>query len=159
MTNNSPSRARRQIRLPADAYLVPGRAWLVTVGTKDRMRIYDDPYLATDTTAAIRERCAVRGIGLAAYCLMPDHLHLLLQVIGTGVDDVVGDVKSRTTRVWWVHGGTGQVWQRRFYDHGLRTGADYERAVSYVLDNAVRAGLVEEWCDYPFVGGSLIDEE
>ena len=92
------------------------------------------------------------------FCLMPDHLHLLLRVGQAGLVEVVGDVKSRTTREWWAHGGGGALWQRSFYDHGIRGSRDFDETVRYIVENPVKAGLVEDWAEYPFVGGALIEE-
>lgn len=98
---------------------------------------------------------------LDAYCLMPDHAHCIVQIRThrTGIVDVVREFKSCTTRVWWKHGGQGQMWQRSFHDHGLRTMRDYEEELAYGCANPVRAGLVAEWAAYPLTGGrALVDE-
>jgi REP element-mobilizing transposase RayT len=155
--NLRPHRQRKSIRLPAEAYLVPGSAWLVTIGSHGRKPVFADERLSSDVAATIRARCTARGAVLDVYCLMPDHAHLLLQVTATGLVDIVGDLKSCATRTWWLHGGVGPLWQRSFHDRGIRTPNDYERAVAYVLDNPVRAGLVEDWLDYPFHGGTLLE--
>jgi REP element-mobilizing transposase RayT len=149
---------RKRIRLPAPAYLEAGRVWHVTIGTASRGAVFADHVLARAVVGAIVERCAARGAGLPVYCLMPDHLHLLVQVGDTGLVEVVGDVKSRTTRVWWAHGGAGVVWQRSFYDRGIRTMTEFDETVRYIVENPVRAGLVEDWRAYPFVGGALVEE-
>lgn len=39
------------------------------------------------------------GSSLDAYCLMPDHVHLLLQITVGNLIHVVRDAKSRTTRL------------------------------------------------------------
>ena len=93
---------------------------------------------------------------LDLYCLMPDHAHLLIQITGISLVDVIRDIKSRSTRLWWAHGGVGTLWQRSFHDEGLRTPKAYEDAATYILDNPVLAGLVTDWADYPFIGGTLL---
>ena len=148
---------RKRIRLPTDAYLLPGSAWLVTIGTQGRAAVFADAVLAGEVMGVVRDRCAARGAILDAFCLMPDHAHLLLQVRRSGLVDVVGDVKSNATRVWWRRGGNGALWQRSFHDRGIRDARDYERAAVYVLENPVRAGLMGDWGEYPFVGGALVD--
>jgi REP element-mobilizing transposase RayT len=148
---------RKRIRLPADAYAEAGSVWHVTIGTADRSaKTFADATLARAVVAEIEERWNTRGAGLDVYCLMQDHCHLIVHARDTNLVDVIGDVKSRTTRIWWTHGGAGMLWQRSFHDHGLRTLRDYETTVRYILENPVRAGLVEDWIDYPFLGGSAI---
>jgi len=150
---------RKRIRLPADAYLVPGSAWLVTIGTHERGAFFTDSDLAKLVARIIQDRCAARGAVLAAFCLMPDHAHLLLQITRSGLVDVIGDVKSNSTRAWWRHGGTGPLWQRSFHDRGIRHPNDYERAAVYVLENPIRAALVTNWPDYSHLGGTLVDDQ
>ena len=147
---------RKRIRLPADAYLIPGSGWLVTIGTAERAAVFADRPLAEAVAVLLSERCAALGAVLDAYCLMPDHAHLLVQVADRGLVDVVRDLKSRSTRLWWTFGGSGPLWQRSFHDRRMRTPGDYERAAAYVLTNPVRAGLVEDWADYPHLGGALV---
>lgn len=148
---------RRRIRLPADSYLEPGRVWLVTIGVAEREMVFVDHDLAHQVADLLRTRCAALGANLFAYCLMPDHLHLLLQVDERGLVDIVRDFKSRSTRLWWQHNGNGPLWQRSFYDRGIRTSRDFERAAAYVLSNPVRGGLVENGEDYPLLGGMALE--
>ena len=100
------------------------------------------------------------GIALLAYCLMPDHMHLLVQP-EDGVDVVafVRRVKSRTTRIYWSEGEAGRLWQRGFYDHVLRGDEDVLHTARYVLANPVRAGLVSEPTEYPFSGSLLFGDD
>lgn len=51
----------------------------------------------------------------------------------------------------------GRAWQVGFYDHFLRADEQVERVVLYVLENPVRAGLVESWGDYQFSGSLVFD--
>ena len=151
---------RKRIRLPASAYLDPDRFWHVTISTENRAaRVFADAGFAREAVAMIAERCRVRGAILEIYCLMPDHAHLLVRVERDGLVQVMADVKSLTTRLWWKHGGEGVLWQRSFYDRGIRTEREYDEAVTYIIENPIRAGLVEDWRDYPFIGGTLLAEE
>lgn len=42
----------------------------------------------------------------------------------------------------------GQFWQHESYDHVIRNPPEWERAVSYILNNPVKAGLAENWPDW-----------
>lgn len=149
--------SRRQIRLPAAANQEPGSSWLVTIGIKDRSaKTFSNPDLAKAVVNTIRNRCGSFRLTLDALCLMPDHLHLVVQLQGADLIAVIGDVKSSTTRTWWSHGGFGPLWQRSFHDRGLRTAEDHEAAIKYVVENPVRGGIVTEWEDYPFTGGAFV---
>lgn len=51
------------------------------------------------------------------------------------------------------------MWQRSFHDHGLRTMRDYDQALTYLLHNPERAVLVDDWSEYPLIGGKAIEGE
>ncbi len=42
-------------------------------------------------------------------------------------------------------GRKGQFWQHESFDHIVRKPGEWERTVNYVVNNPVKAGLVEEW--------------
>ena len=148
---------RKNIRLPAEAYRAAGSTWHVTIGVADRAsRPFTDTALAESCLSAMAGRCAAKDAVLHLGCLMPDHAHLIIEIGTVGLTQLVGEVKSHTTRLWWSQGGTGPLWQRSFYDHGIRGSRDFEATVAYVLDNPVRAGLVEDWSAYPYLAGALI---
>ena len=44
------------------------------------------------------------------------------------------------------------IWQRRFFDHVLRSEESYAQKWEYVRDNPVRAGLVTDADDWPYAG-------
>jgi putative transposase len=43
-------------------------------------------------------------------------------------------------------------WQKGFFDHVLRSSESYSEKWNYVRQNPVRAGLVKDWRDWPFIG-------
>jgi len=46
----------------------------------------------------------------------------------------------------------GIRWQKDFYDHIHRKDEDLKKHITYILDNSVRRGLIENWKEYPFKG-------
>lgn len=88
-----------------------------------------------------------------AYCLMPDHLHMLVSPQGgANLSTLLGGYESYITRAAWGFGVEGKLWQRSFYDHILRRSKDAEGVVAYILNNPVEAGLVKDWEDWPWCG-------
>jgi REP element-mobilizing transposase RayT len=80
------------------------------------------------------------------FLVMPDHVHALIRIpIGGSLRRPISDWKR------WTATKGGFEWQRDFFDHRLR-GAESEREkVDYILQNPVRAGLVEKVEDWPWV--------
>jgi putative transposase len=84
------------------------------------------------------------------YCeiavLMPDHVHLLVNIPDENrVSRIVGIWKAGVARNHKIS------WQRNFFDHRLRGGESAEEKFQYILNNPVRAGLVEDPLKWPYV--------
>lgn len=144
-------------RLPPEAYC--GRAyvhWSLT--TQDRRKGWLNETWHATFREVLLHACARYALGCPVYCLMPDHLHLLLVGREETSDQrkaVSFFRKSMTKRMR----GTGFAWQRQAYDSVLR---EKDRArdafpvvVAYVKDNPERAGLTSEREDWPYSGSLL----
>lgn len=160
------TRSRRLHRLPPGAYADPTCSYFFTLCARHHGRPFDDPKLAVAVIDALLWRRAKHHWQLFCYCLMPDHLHFIVQlpdhdaaivnagargVAPVGVLDHLGDFKKyTTTQVWWMLGGKSKLWQASSYDCIIRYNDKIESAVDYVLHNPVRKGLVDEWADHPY---------
>lgn len=143
-------RKRRSLRLPCHDYS-ESRPYHVTWGTLHRARSLCREGLARAVIQCMEAEAARASVDLHVYCVMPDHVHVLLTPRdGANVVRFVQAVKSRATRAHWALGGEGRLWQRGFYDHVLRREESTPRIAEYILANPVRAGLVEDPRAYPF---------
>jgi REP element-mobilizing transposase RayT len=107
--------------------------------------------LARTAIECMEAEAARAPVDLCAYCVMPDHVHVLLVLRdGASVIRFIQAVKSRTTRAYWALGGEGKLWQRGFYDHIVRREESVSRIAEYIFANPVRAGLAENASAYPF---------
>ena len=144
---------RRSIRLPHPIYHEPGRAFSVTIGTAPRSPVFADTQFGLECIAELRILCADRRVRCYAYCLMPDHVHLLLGLSGlSDLMSTVGAWKSRCSLLRRRRGLSKRFWQRSFYDHALRREEDLLVVTRYILENPIRAGLVESAVEYPLSG-------
>ena len=125
------------------------RFFFVTVNLRPARRPLDG------TQFAVLARCfqAVRSrqqFRLTAWVFMPDHWHAILYPPSPlTISAAIKSIKlSSTNALGRCRGETGEVWQRRFFDHALRTVKDYTDTVEYIHLNPVRQGLVrrpEDW--------------
>lgn len=92
------------------------------------------------------DRC---GVSVWAYCLMPNHVHLIaVPSDETGLARAVGEAHRRYTRhVNAREGWTGFLWQGRFASYPMDE-AHLLAAARYVERNPVAAGLVRRALDY-----------
>jgi putative transposase len=91
-----------------------------------------------------------------AYCVMPDHVHLLVEETSEA-----SDLRRYAKR---MKQGSGQayahrfghaLWQPGYFEHVLRQDEDAVQTARYILDNPVRAGLARHPLEYPFVGSGI----
>ena len=124
----------------------------VTVCAMGRRAIFVRPDVNGVVIDCLQHEAERLGFRLIAYCLMPDHLHLLVIPPGAGKDvsAFVGAFKSRSTRLLWAKGLEGRVWQASFYDHLLRKDEDIEAVANYIVANPVRKGIASGPEAYPF---------
>lgn len=93
------------------------------------------------------------GYKLLAYCLMSNHVHLVVHLPAeatTPLARTLQRLKSHTARYLnRLRGGSGRVWQRESYDRCIRNDRELAATVAYTLNNPVKAGLVREWQQWP----------
>ena len=111
---------------------------------------------------------------LLAYCIMPNHVHIVFKLIEDNVEQtlvccdnnsnkrtevrstvayqnyalakLLREIKGSTAReANKVLNRTGPFWQHESYDHVVRNDKELENIIRYVLNNPVKAGLVEKW--------------
>lgn len=154
-----PQPRRKCIRLSPDAYNIHGQPFSITLCVADRRPVFGDPALAreaVDRLIALSSEC---GVALHAYCVMPDHIHVLCSPNGdTGVVEIVRLLKGRLATALRRLGVTGHLWQRSFHDRAIRREENLVEVIRYILHNPVRAGLVEDWQLYPFSGSPYLDK-
>ncbi len=106
-------------------------------------------YLAYLEIAA--EMFARAEVEVWAYCLMPNHLHLIATPAhADGLAQAVGETHVRyTRRINTREGWTGFLWEGRFKSSPMDEGY-LRRCVRYVGLNPVRAGLTPRARDWPW---------
>ena len=148
--------ARKQSRLPQFDYSTP-RAYFITICTQNRRNLLWD-----NVGAAIRrpEDVILSGLGhivrrailnvsshypmitVDQYTIMPNHIHLLLQihsdssgrpVAAPTISTVVNQLKGVASK-----SAGFSLWQKGFYDHVIRSQEDYEEIWKYITGNPLK---------------------
>jgi REP element-mobilizing transposase RayT len=89
--------------------------------------------------------------------VMPDHVHIIFtppvnqqEMEIYSLAEITNGVKGASAhKVNKVLGRRGRLWQPESFDHVLRTSENLDAKIIYLLENPVRAGLVEQSSDYP----------
>jgi len=97
---------------------------------------------------------------LLAWCVMPNHVHVLLETM-VGLSKIVQSWKSFTGR--WalannvelgLHIPGKSLWMREYWDRYIRDLDHLESVRRYIEQNPVKAGLCRERTDWPWSSAS-----
>lgn len=123
------------------------------------------PLLANDAIhAMVRETLSNAakqyGCTVPVYCLMPDHLHVLLygQTATSRAKDAMIRFK-RDSGMWLEEHRPDLEWQEDFYDHIVRRSEGWETQARYFALNPVRKGLAEDIFAWPYTGSVGYDRD
>jgi putative transposase len=99
-----------------------------------------------------------QGAAILAYCFMPDHLHLLIEMRADVSDCLRFISRAKQYSGFHFQRTFGQrLWQRYGYEHVLWDDRPVLLIARYILENPLRAGLVESPQDYGFSGSDVYD--
>ena len=143
---------RKQIRLPPDEYLGTSISF-VTICCQNRVPVFADGTRSAAAIEALKRVSQSMQFLVPAFCFMPDHVHLLMEgtAPGSNLLRFVAQWKQQTGYMF-RNDVSRKLWQRRFYDHILRSDDNAEAVAWYIWMNPVRGGIVGEPHEYPFSG-------
>jgi len=163
-------------RLPSESYRGLAMVhWTLTVA--DRRTGWLDARAHACWREALLHTLARYALAAPVYCLMPDHAHLLLVGLTERSDQqrALSFLRRYTAKMFIQSGnesagekespdGSGSAsatgrslsWQKQAYDHVLREeerrGDAFQSVANYIVENPVRAGLVEAAGAWRFSG-------
>lgn len=129
--------------------IVPGAPHHVTQRGNRREPIFFEDGDQAIYLRILSAQARQRGVGIWAYCLMPNHVHLILTPTdATGLASAVGETHRRYTNfINGRAGWTGHLFQARYASVAMSE-AHFLTAARYVALNPVRARLVERAVDW-----------
>jgi len=132
-------------------YSQPGLYYFLTTSVSGRRPIFVDEDNATIVLNSIQWLRSAGRFLVDAAVVMPDHLHVVGELGESTLSQVMHSLKSFSARQLVTAGVAPPVWQDGYHDHGLRNDEDYRLKIRYVLQNPVRAGLVQQVHEYPYL--------
>jgi putative transposase len=142
----------KKIRLDPEAYR-QGDSFSITIATHLRKPLFLRPAASRLAVEVLHEISERLGVAVYAYCLMPNHLHLLAAAPTSDISRFVDRYKQVSSyRLKRLLALEHPVWQTRFYDHGLRREEAIASVAAYIFENPVRAGIVTRAADYAYSG-------
>ncbi|MDX2227981.1 MAG: alanine--tRNA ligase-related protein [Verrucomicrobiae bacterium] len=138
----------------------PWAIYAITFGTVNRHEL--SPESRSIVLNAIKHLNG-KKYELFAACVMPDHVHLLIQPLVKEMDpqanpifhplsEIMHSIKSYTAHeINRVAGKEGSVWGKESFDRYIRSDADLHEKYFYIVKNPWNSGVVGRESDYPWV--------
>ena len=111
----------------------------------NRQKIFDQEADYRQFLVILGECKEISGFDLYAFCLMPNHVHLLLKVNDEPLEYIFKRIGSRYA-VWYnkKHQRVGHLFQDRFKSENVEDQAYFLTALRYIIQNPMKAGLEKE---------------
>ena len=94
---------------------------------------------------------------LDSFCIMSNHVHTVFTPLQKdhgnyhALPSIMHSLKRYTAlEANRLLGRNGDFWQEESFDHVVRNGEELQRIRHYVLNNPVKAGLVQKWQNWPW---------
>jgi REP element-mobilizing transposase RayT len=124
----------------------------VTICTEKKQAIFSSKVYAEIVIGELLRSTKDLGFRILCYCLMPDHLHVVLSPGHSAypLSKFLNIFKGRTTAILREMAGLNKIWQRSAFDHVIRADDDLRVIVEYIMNNPVRKGITGKADDYPY---------
>jgi len=105
----------------------------------------------------LRSLVAEHRFKLHDFVIMPDHMHLLIEVAGEmTIEKAMQLIKGRFShRLSHEFSYIGEVWQRGFTEVQVMNQQNLEAHRTYIAENPIKAGLAATMEEYPYCFCSL----
>ena len=130
---------------------IKNQHYLITTTVLERKPVFNQAK-AVEIVLKSLHWCEKQGkIVLDAAVVMPDHLHFVMSLHSGSLAQLMQSLKGYTAyKINELLIKKGTFWQQHYHDHAVRQDEDLNEVVLYTLYNPVRAGLVNDFHDYPF---------
>ncbi len=104
-----------------------------------------------------------RRVTLHAFVVMPNHVHLLFTPLTTPtgepfpIAEIMNGIKGSSSHdVNKILGRKGTLWEPESFDRIIRSDADFEAKMIYIIGNPLAAGLAKGPDDYQWAWREII---
>ncbi len=137
--------------------LQPSRIFFATTNTSMNRRLLQSERNAVLLIDVLLSLVAERKFKLHDFVIMPNHVHLLIEVDGDmSIEKAMQLIKGRFShRLSHEFGNKGEVWQRGFTEVQVLNRQNLEAHRAYIAENPVKAGLAASAEEFPYCFMSL----
>ena len=148
---------RQRIRLPQGEY-GGNRVYFLTLCCQARRPWFKSPARAMWVIQELKERSCQERFLIHALCVMPDHVHLLVEGESPDCNVIrfVSSLKQETGYAFKQETGEA-LWERSFFDYILRNDREVHGIAWYIWMNPVRKHMVEAPAWHPYSGSFTVE--
>ena len=129
----------------------PNGIYFVTIVTEERLPWFSQFDLACVMCRSIKRADETGATRILCWVVMPDHVHLLVEMGEEELSSVIRRLKSGSAvRLNRQIGRKGRFWLPGFHDRGLRREESIKDFARYIIANPLRAKLTKKYGNYPF---------
>ena len=142
-----PKFIRKNIHLKDFEYK-SGYLYFITMCCANKEEHFLNSGIAKIIEEELERRKTLNEISLYCYCLMPDHLHILMtltEFYDKTLQNWVSSFKRFTSREIKEKFRVDRLWHKNFYEHIVGEDESMKNIAEYILHNPVRKNLVKEW--------------
>ena len=142
---------------------MPGGTYFFTLVTFKRRKYFDSSEKLDHLLSIIRQVQRSKPFDLIAYCLLQDHIHLLVKLpeAESNYSIRLREIKRLTTS-YIKHifkGNVDRIWQDKYWEHTIRDEKDLQVHFDYIHFNPVKHGLTENYDEWKWSSfRSFLDE-
>jgi len=146
---NIPTKGSNRLRTGRRS--IPGEEYLLTTATFKRRPVFQNGEPTQIVLDSLKYLERQGRIFLEAAVVMPDHAHVVAGLVSGTLGELMQSWKGYTARrINKLLNRKGPVWNKQYHDHAIRKDEVLMEVIRYCLNNPVRAGLVEDFHDYPY---------
>lgn len=148
----TPPFKRKSIRRRAQ-YYSGRRSYFLILCFEARLRFGANPRIAHWLIDRLQTHAKTSGFFIHAYCLMPDHMH----VLATAESEESSAIKfvecfKQDTGFEFSQRAHRRLWQFKYYDRVLRSSDAVDGVAWYIWMNPARKGLCRNPAEYAYLG-------
>ena len=145
---------RKQLHLVDYDYSNTDAVYFITICTYNKKAYFKKTDIAEYIAKEIDYRSRVADeVTMFAYCIMPDHVHLLLKLnegYGKSLPNWVAAFKKYNSRILTMMLDIKPLWQANYYEHIVKRNESLKNIAEYIANNPVRKNFVTQWQNYQF---------
>jgi REP element-mobilizing transposase RayT len=131
------------------------RRVFVTAYADLRRALFRDHVVSEFVSTQLLKHVGDERIEASTYCVMPDHVHVLLQGLSATSDPGRAIFRwKQSTGHWFRCKHADRLWQGSYWDYVLREDEDPLFFTHYSVMDPVRSGLVRTPDEYQWIGSS-----